>query len=116
MKHEKAARQPSRLTLCTCGAHWSSYYETCATKVGRSPRTGKFQKFGTAKMSRSEFEFALIYQVPIGVAHLLGSAQLRMGAIESARNVEGGYCYWEIMGPWAEELYGPKWEAMVDTD
>lgn len=109
MKHEKAARQPSRLTLCTCGAHWSSYYETCATKVGRSPRTGKFQKFGTALMSRNEFAQEFLYSCEIG------SMRLRIAALNSARDVEGGYCYWEIMGPWAEELYGENWDKMVDT-
>lgn len=120
MKHELAARRHNGLKHCTCGERWVTWggYEmsACNSQVGRSPRTGKFQTFGVAKMSRREFEFELIFRVPIGVAHKVGSIELRHGAMGSARSVEGGYCYWEIMGPWAEEMYGPHWDRMIDTD
>lgn len=110
MKHEKAARRHNNMIMCTCGAHWSRYYETCATKVGRSPRTGKFQTFGTHKMCRNEFAQEFLYSCEIG------SMYLRIGVLNSARDVEGGYCFWEIMGPWVREMYGDRYDQIVDTN
>lgn len=62
----------------------------------------------TARMTREQFaaRFDHFYAPSM-------SPKLRAGILDSAREVEGGCCFWEIMGPYAEAMYGDAAEAIT---
>lgn len=69
------------------------------------------KKLGVAYMTREQFEERLLRSVQLPT-----DRQLVKDAVDTAEWVEGGFCYGEIMSPWARWLFGEDWFEIVDLD
>lgn len=108
-EHYLIARTPPgkpRQRVCVCGARWHVGYGSCRSQMRIVDK--RVLVDGQAQMTREEF----IARFDHHYADRM-SSWLRSGILDTAREVEGGYCFWQIMAPYAEDMFGEAAEAII---